>query len=121
MTTIKFKKSVVWEKSYKLTLDIYKMTGEFPVEEKYGFISQMRRSARSIVANISEGLLRSSRKDLMRFMVMARGSAGELETDILLSYDLGYLNNGQQAFLLNKTSEIIRILNSSIKTLSLSC
>ncbi len=116
MATNKFKKSIVWNKSYQLTLNVYKMTIVFPKEEKYGLVSQMRRSSRSVVANISEGLLCGTRKNLANFMTMARASAGELETDLMLSHDLGYLDKANYADLLDKVSEIIKILNSSIKT-----
>lgn len=117
MSTIVFQKSIAWQKGYKLVLKIYRSTDVFPIKEKFGFTSQMRRSAASVVFNIAEGLLKNTRKEIAQAFVMARGSCGELETQLMLAKDLGYMSKDDSSKLVNQTTEIIRILTSSIKTL----
>lgn len=75
----------VWNKAIDFSVIIYKITNDFPREEIYGLVSQMRRAAVSIGANISEGAARNSRKDLIRFLYIARGSASELDTLLEIS------------------------------------
>ena len=86
-----FRKLVVWQKAYKLVLDIYIITKKFPKEELYGITSQIRRSAASITANISEGCGRKTKLELSRFLVIALGSVNETENFLFLSRDLEYL------------------------------
>src|SRR5438093_3248069 len=83
-----FRKLMVWEKAHQLTLSIYQVTAAFPSEETYGLTSQMRRAASSIPSNIAEGCGRQGDAELSRFCTIARGSASELEYQILLSRDL---------------------------------
>ena len=83
-----FRKLLVWEKAHQLTLSIYNVTAAFPSEETYGLTSQMRRAASSIPSNIAEGCGREGDAELSRFCTIARGSASELEYQILLSRDL---------------------------------
>ncbi|OGJ48870.1 hypothetical protein A2344_02900 [Candidatus Peregrinibacteria bacterium RIFOXYB12_FULL_41_12] len=117
MSTTAFKKSIAWQKGYILVLEIYKSTDSFPIKERYGLTSQIRRSASSVVFNIAEGLLRNTLKELTRFFIISRGSCGELETQLMLAKDLGYITTEVSDKLIGQTVEIIRILNSSIKTL----
>lgn len=86
-----FRQLKVWEKAHQLTLSIYKVTSDFPKTEQYGLVSQMRRSAASITCNIAEGCGRGSDQDFARFLQMALGSACELEYQLLLAKDLGWL------------------------------
>lgn len=108
---------IVWQKSMKLVLEIYKLTDKLPKEEVYGLTSQMRRSAVSIPSNIAEGRRRGSRKELERFMLIACGSGAELETQIdilkLLPFGekLGY--NIVDALL----SEVMRMINKMLSGL----
>lgn len=81
----------VWKQSHQLVLTIYKSTRDFPEEEKYGLIAQMRRSASSIPMNIAEGCGRGSDKELKRFCDIAMGSASELEYQMILALDLEYI------------------------------
>jgi len=90
-----FRSLAVWERSHKLTLDLYSVTKSFPREELFGLISQVRRSASSISANIAEGCGKSSDADFSRFLQISFGSACEVEYHILLSRDLGYLTKDQ--------------------------
>lgn len=75
----KFKDLVVWQKAHNLTLEIYKITQKFPPDEKYGIVSQMRRAAYSIPANIVEGHSRKSKKEFLQFLNIAKGSLEELK------------------------------------------
>jgi four helix bundle protein len=113
-----FKKLKVWQRSHQLTLDIYKVTAEFPREELYGLISQLRRSCASIPANIAEGCGRNTDADFSRFLQIAMGSATELEYHLLLSHDLGILNECDYKNLSKETIEIKQMLTSFIKKLN---
>ncbi len=101
-----FRKQQVWQKGHQLTLEIYKVTSDFPRDELYGLTSQLRRSCASIPANIAEGCGRKSGADFSRFLQIAMGSAAELEYHLLLSYDLGILNDVEYENLYKKTIEI---------------
>ena len=85
-----FKELIVWQKAYKLVLEIYKFTYNFPKSETYGLIQQIRRAAISIPSNIAEGYGRKHKTDYHRFLSMAYGSLLELETQYMLAIDLGY-------------------------------
>ena len=82
----------VWKESIELVTEIYKLTSEFPTEEKFGIVNQIRRAAVSVPSNIAEGSARSSDKENLRFLDMACGSLAELETQILISENLGFIN-----------------------------
>jgi len=112
-----FRKLKVWEKAHQLTLKIYKVTEEFPREELYGLISQIRRAAVSIPTNISEGCVRSSDADFARFLYIALGSTSELEYLILLSQDLKYIKSELHIELYNEINEIKKMLITLIKKL----
>jgi four helix bundle protein len=83
----------VWQKAHSLTLAVYRVSGKLPAQETYGLISQLRRSAASIAANIAEGCGRDTPADLARFLQIAMGSASELEYHLLLAKDLGFVNS----------------------------
>jgi four helix bundle protein len=112
-----FRKLTVWQKSYQLTLNIYKSTSHFPKEELFGVTSQMRRAAASIPANIAEGSGRGSDMELRRFCQIALGSSNELEFFTILSRDLGYLELQQYSTLNESILEIQRMLGGLIQTL----
>ena len=80
-----------WKKSIELVTKIYFETKDFPQEEKYGLTNQIRRAAVSIPSNIAEGCARSSDKELMRFLDVALGSLAELETQLIIAENLGYM------------------------------
>jgi four helix bundle protein len=112
-----FKELKVWQKAYQLCLEMYKVTGSFPTDEKFGLISQIRRAAISIPSNIAEGYGRKTIPDYVRCLYIAYGSTCELETQILLSEDLNYLNEDNQNILLEKINEVERMLMALIKSL----
>lgn len=91
MKTRSFKDLVVWQKAYRLALEIYKTTKDFPKSETYALTQQMRRAAISIPSNIAEGYGRRHKAEYKQFLSMAYGSLAELETQYLLSIDLGYI------------------------------
>jgi four helix bundle protein len=112
-----FKDLIVWQKAYGFCLRIYKTTKKFPNEEKYGLCSQMRRSSVSIPSNIAEGYGRKTIPDYVRCLYIAYGSTCELETQILLSGDLNYVDNTNLNILLEKIKEVERMLMALIKSL----
>jgi len=112
-----FKDLKVWQKSYQLCLEMYKVTGSFPADEKFGLTSQMRRAAVSIPSNIAEGYGRKTIPDYVRCLYIAYGSTCELETQTLLSRDLEYLNEKIKVSLLEKINEVERMLMALIKSL----
>ena len=112
-----FRDLKVWEKAHELALDVYRVTKEFPRDELYGLTSQLRRAAGSIPANIAEGCGRSGDAELGRFLQIAAGSASELEYHLLLSRDLGYLEDGKYRACYERTSEVKRMLTSFIQKL----
>ena len=83
----------VWKHSMELAKVVYCETRKFPLEERFGMTMQMRRCAVSVPSNIAEGACRGSKKDFLRFLMIARGSLGELETQCSLALHLGYLND----------------------------
>ena len=107
----------VWEKSHKLTLEVYSATKRFPTEERFGLTSQLRRGAASIPANIAEGCGRNGQAELARFLDISMGSANEVEYHLLLARDLGYLEATKWSELTERTVEIKRMLASFLKTL----
>ena len=113
-----FRELRVWEKAHQLALKMYKITGKFPSEEKYGLTAQIRRSAASVPANIAEGCGRSGDRDFSRFMSIAAGSASETEYHLLLAYELGYLEKADYLLLEKEINEIKPMLNRFIQHLS---
>jgi four helix bundle protein len=104
----------VWQKSHQFTLDVYALTRAFPKEELFGLTFQIRRSSSSIATNIAEGCGRGTDADFGRFLQMAMGSASESEYQILLSYDLTYIDENQYKQMNAKVTEIKRMLSSLI-------
>jgi four helix bundle protein len=96
----------VWQKSYQLCLEIYRITKGFPKEERYGLTSQIRRAAVSVPSNIAEGYGRKTTLEYIRFLYIAYGSNCELETQILLSGDLGYIETGKLETLKEEVGEV---------------
>lgn len=113
-----FRQLVVWQKSYDLTLKIYKSSVSFPNEERYGITSQLRRAAYSIPSNIAEGYERNHRKEYLQFLHIAKGSLGELETFLMLCRDLKYVSDESYLDLENQRAEIGKMLKGLIHSLS---
>jgi len=97
----------IWNRARLLVSDIYILTSRFPKTELYALTSQMRRASISVPSNIAEGAARISTKEFIRFLLIASGSLAELETQILLSVDLGYIVD-DKAFEIRKNTLILR-------------
>lgn len=114
-----FRSLDVWNKSYGVSLKIYKVTESFPDSERYGLISQLRRAAISIPCNIAEGCGKDSNKEFARFLYIAYGSAKECETLLMLSKDLGFIKGDTNYDeLLDNINHIGRMLNSFASTVN---
>ena len=100
----------VWEKAHSITLNIYKITYNFPKIETYALADQMRRSASSIPTNIAEGCGRNSHSELAYFLNISLGSSNEIDYQILLEKDLGYISQEQYELLENQIGEIKAML-----------
>jgi four helix bundle protein len=101
-----YRKLKIWQESHRIVLEVYRLTSSFPRVEIYGIISQLRRAAGSVPANIAEGAGRNSRRDFARFCRNSLGSANELDYHLLLSRDLGYLPDSEYHRL---ASDVVRL------------
>lgn len=108
---------IVWQKSLKLVTEIYKLTKEFPDEEKFGLTSQIKRSAISIPSNIDEGYGRNYRKDYIRFLQISRGSLFECQTQLEIAVNLHFLSIERIKDVSDLSFEIEKMLNSLINKL----
>jgi len=106
-----------WQKGHELVLDIYRTTKNFPKEELYGVVSQLRRAASSITANIAEGFERYHFKDKVRFYYQARGSVAEVQNFLLLSRDLGFITKEASVDLMEKASKARQLINGLIRSI----
>jgi len=114
-----FKELRVWQKSIDLTYEIYEVLSSFPLDEKYGLISQIKRASVSIPSNIAEGAGRSSGKEFKYFLSISLGSSFELETQFIIANRLGLINHEKMENFANRISEIqkmIYTLQRSINT-----
>src|SRR3989304_2259497 len=107
-----YKALVVWQKGMGLAKQVYQLTDTFPASEKYGLVAQMRRAGVSVPSNIAEGQARRSRREFMQFVSHAEGSAAELETQLLISAELGYCGDGKARQLLDGVTEVRKMLGS---------
>ncbi len=110
MTVQGYQDLKVWQKAMHLAVACYQVTKTFPKEELYGLVSQIRRAAVSIPANIAEGQARQHTKEFLHFLSVARGSTKEVETHHILSQRLGLLKETELNDLVAQTEEICRML-----------
>lgn len=106
----------VWNKSMELVTNVYLITKNFPKEELYGLVSQMRRCAVSIPSNIAEGCSRFSDKETLNFLSVALGSISELETQLIISKNIGYIDEIKDLQMQNET--VKKLLLGLIKYLN---
>lgn len=111
-----FRELNVWKLSRELVKEIYLITRQFPGEEKFGLVSQIRRAAISIPSNIAEGSARSD-KDFMRFLSISLSSAYELETQIILAFDLNFLNEAESTLICSRIQELQKMIHGLQKKL----
>lgn len=112
-----YKKLTVWKKSVDLAVEMYSLTKQFPAEEKFGIISQIRKCVVSIASNIAEGAGRNSNGEFIQFIGIAEGSINELETQTIISERLGFINNNDLNKNTQSISEIRKMLFSLKKSL----
>jgi four helix bundle protein len=105
----------VWQEAMALVKDVYSLTAGFPSYELFGLTSQMRRAAVSIPSNIAEGAGRSGKKEFHQFLSVSRGSLSELETQVLISVELGYLKDGSD--LLDRMGRLFGLLGGLMHSL----
>lgn len=110
-----YKDLIVWQKSFELTKYIYLITTKLPKEEQFGLVSQMRRCAASIPSNVAEGHQRNNTKEYKQFLGIAKGSAGELETQLLLCQEIHKINIEKELSLLH---EVQKMLGAIIRKLA---
>ena len=106
----------IWNKGIELVRSIYTVTGKFPKHELYGLSSQMRRSAISIPSNVAEGFKRQHNKEYRQFLYIALGSCAELETQLTIAKELGYISSEKD--LLDKADHIGRMITNLLKRLA---
>ncbi|MFK8060025.1 MAG: four helix bundle protein [Polaribacter sp.] len=114
----RYKDLKFWQLSRTFCKDIYIATKSFPDDEKFGLISQLRRAAVSIPSNIAEGSAKNSNNDFKRFLRISLGSCYEIETQLLISSDLGFIENNELEKLNNTLQQIIKMMSkfsSSLK------
>lgn len=112
-----YKELLVWQVAMSLANEVYGVTRQFPREEMYGLISQIRRSAVSVPSNIAEGQGRATRGEFVQFLGHARGSLFELETQLTIAGELGYLGRQDQTRVLGSLTRVAQLLNALITSL----
>lgn len=105
---------VLWCKAMQLAVEIHRLARTLPKYELFGLASQMKRAAVSIPSNIAEGAARRTTREFLSFLYIARGSSAELETQLLLSAELGYIPQQSLAPTLARSDEVGRLLNAVI-------
>ena len=112
------KNLIVWNKSISFVTEVYNLTKKYPKEELFCIVSQIRRAAISIPANIAEGCARQSRKEYLRFLYISLSSASELDTHLIISSNLDYIGPEELIKFQTGLEEIMRMLTGLIKSLS---
>jgi len=112
-----FKDLKIWQKGIEIISDTYILTKKFPKEELFSLTSQLRRSAISIPSNIAEGFKRFHNKEYKQFLFIALGSCAELETQIIIAKELKYINENEEAKLVEKLDHVCRMTSNLIKKL----
>ncbi len=115
MSQSRYRDLVVWQKSRALASSVYRVTKTFPQTEMFGLTQQMRRATVSVISNIAEGHGRQTIADIVRFLVMARGSLFELEAQLIVATDLEYVTARQSNDVCTAILEIIRMMNGLIR------
>ncbi len=112
------KELIAWQKAYNLCLKTFKSTEKFPRSEQFGLTSQLKRSALSIPSNIAEGYNRGSTSEYIRLLYISYASLAELETQLMIAHDLGYIQTDEFNNLINLQKEVQRIMWGLIRSLS---
>ncbi|MBU0645912.1 four helix bundle protein [Patescibacteria group bacterium] len=116
MKTRTFVDLVVWQQAHKFVLSLYQLTKSFPDTERYGLVTQLRRAGVSVTSNIAEGYTRFGRKNKAHFYTMSQASLTEIQNQLILSRDLGYISSENYDRLWEHTLDIYRMLNILIRS-----
>jgi four helix bundle protein len=106
----------VWQVAMRLTSSLYRVTASFPQHEIYGLSSQLRRAGVSVPSNLAEGHARGSKREMVRFCRIAKGSIAEIETQLFVAVDLGYIASEVAQPLLGSAAEVGRMINGLIRS-----
>lgn len=117
-TKLSYRDLVAWKRAVELVTHIYGLTKSFPDDERFGLTAQLRRAAVSVASNIAEGQGRFTRGEFKQFLGHARGSLLEIETQITIATNLGYVDFQRSEVVFERSSELGRILNGLISSLS---
>jgi four helix bundle protein len=112
-----YRELIVWQKAVELVVVIYRITTKFPHAELYGLTSQIRRAAISIPSNIAEGQGRNTTRDFIHFLSIAHGSLKEMETQVIISQRLGFIEDKETSSIIESTNEIGRLISGLSKAL----
>lgn len=115
----RFKELKIWKRSRVFCASIYVITSQFPDSEKFGLTNQLRRASVSIPSNIAEGSSRKSSKDFARFLEITLGSCYEIETQLLIAFDLKFISKGELENISSELSEIIKMISKFKSTLKI--
>ena len=107
----RFKELDIWKRSRVFCTTIYELTTNFPESEKFGLTNQLRRASVSIPSNIAEGSSRNSNKDFSRFLQITLGSAYEIETQLLIANDLGFISKKELEVTISELNQIIKMIS----------
>ncbi|OQB22785.1 MAG: hypothetical protein BWY11_02056 [Firmicutes bacterium ADurb.Bin182] len=118
MAVKSYRDLIVWQKAMDVADDIYSLTSRFPKNEAYGLTSQLRRASVSIPSNIAEGQSRGTTTEFLRFLSIAQGSRAEVETQLLLSKRLAYIDDEELYKALKDLEEIAKMLHTLIESLT---
>ena len=108
----------VWKKSIEFVTSLYNVTKEYPREELFGLVSQMRRAAVSIPSNVAEGACRKGKTEFKHFLYISLASGAELETQIIISGNLNYIQKENQTKILEELNTISRMIQGLIKSIN---
>lgn len=118
MAVQSYRELVVWQKAMELAKEVYLVTQNFPADERFGLTSQIRRAVVSIASNIAEGQGRASTGEFRQFLGHARGSLYEVETQIQLANNLGFINSQQFGLIEKLSTEVAKLLNGLIRSIA---
>lgn len=111
----KFEDLFVWKKAHELVLSVYKATKKYPKDELYGLVSQMRRAAVSVPANIAEGFKKKSKAEKVHFLTISYGSLEEVRYYLILSRDLGYFDTSAMCIQADEVGKLLTLYRSKIE------
>ncbi len=117
MTVKSYKDLIAWQKAVALVGEVFRVSEFFPKQQVYVLAAQMQRAALSVPSNIAEGQGRGSTRDFVHFLEIARGSLFELETQLVVAFNLGYIRENHSESLLDNCAEVGRLINGLIQSL----